>query len=333
MHVFKNNQIVFTGYRNKRDGLWDVPLPQQQQYMLHMTHNLPKEKEFDIDYPMSPLFENLNVIIRKDKTKNELIRYLHACCFSPQVSTFIKAISNGNFLSWPGLTEKLARKFLEPSIATAKGHLDKERKNLQSTRLTTQDEEKDFFPEPENPNLKTHEICAMLFPFSSKELAYADLTGRFPYRSTRGNQYILVIYDYDSNVILAEPLKSRVAREIKRGFLKLNETLARRGCQPKIYILDNEASNELKNSLLKYDIKYQLVPPHIHRRNAAECAIRTFKNHFSAGIATLDPKFPICEWDRLLPQAILTLNLLRNSRVNPKLSAWAYLHGNYDFNK
>ena len=84
---------------------------------------------------------------------------------------------------------------------------------------------------------------------------------------------------------------------------------------------------------MKYDIKYQLVPPHIHRRNAAERAIRTFKNHFSAGIATLDPKFPICEWDRLLPQAILTLNLLRNSRVNPKLSAWAYLHGNYDFNK
>ena len=114
IHVFKNNQIVLTGYRNKRDGLWDVPLPQQQQYMLHMTHNLPKEKEFDIDYPISPLFENLNVIIHKDKTKNELIRHLHACCFSPQVSTFIKATSNGNFLSWPGLTENLLEHFLNP---------------------------------------------------------------------------------------------------------------------------------------------------------------------------------------------------------------------------
>ena len=39
------------------------------------------------------------------------------------------------------------------------------------------------------------------------------------------------------------------------------------------------------------------------------------------------------EWDRLLPQAQLTLNLLRNSRINSKLSAYALLFGNFDFNK
>ena len=105
-----------------------------------------------------------------------------------------------------------------------------------------------------------------------------------------------------------------------------------KGNQPHLYILDNEASNELKNGLLKYNIDYQLVPPHLHRRNAAERAIRSFKNHFLAGLATVNTKFPIHEWDRLLPQALLTLNLLRNSRVNPKLSAWTYLHGIFDFN-
>ena len=39
------------------------------------------------------------------------------------------------------------------------------------------------------------------------------------------------------------------------------------------------------------------------------------------------------EWDRLLQQALITLNLLRSSRANPKLSAYAYLHGVFDFNK
>ena len=34
-----------------------------------------------------------------------------------------------------------------------------------------------------------------------------------------------------------------------------------------------------------------------------------------------------------MEQADLTLNLLRNSRVNPNLSSWAYLNGNHDFNK
>jgi hypothetical protein len=70
----------------------------------------------------------------------------------------------------------------------------------------------------------------------------------------------------------------------------------------------------------------------MHRRNAAERAIQSFKNHFLALLATCDPAFPVEEWDRLLEQCLLSLNLLHNSRVNPKLSSWAYLFGNFDFN-
>jgi hypothetical protein len=100
-----------------------------------------------------------------------------------------------------------------------------------------------------------------------------------------------------------------------------------------MYILDNEASAQLKQALAKYALTYQLVPPHLHRRNAAERAIRTFKNHLLACLATCDSDFPVSEWDRILFQVELTLNLLRSSRVNPKLSAYAYLNGNFDFNK
>ena len=39
------------------------------------------------------------------------------------------------------------------------------------------------------------------------------------------------------------------------------------------------------------------------------------------------------QWDRLIEKAELTINLLRNSKVNPALSAWAYYFGNHDFNK
>jgi hypothetical protein len=88
-----------------------------------------------------------------------------------------------------------------------------------------------------------------------------------------------------------------------------------------------------KKTLKKYQLEYQLVPPHLHRRNAAERAIHTYKNHLLACLATCDPNFPVSKWDRLFFQVGLTLNLLRSSRVNPKLSAYAYLHGNFDFNK
>ena len=97
--------------------------------------------------------------------------------------------------------------------------------------------------------------------------------------------------------------------------------------------MDNEASLELKSAIGKEAAEYQLVPPHVHRRNAAERAIRTFKNHLLACLATCDPEYPAFEWDRICFQCELTLNLLRSSRVNPRLSSYAYLFVNFDFNK
>ena len=70
----------------------------------------------------------------------------------------------------------------------------------------------------------------------------------------------------------------------------------------------------------------------MHCRNAAERAIRTFKNHCMAGFTACNKDFPLVEWDFLLPQDELTLNLLWMSWVNPKLLAHMYLFGNFNFN-
>jgi hypothetical protein len=80
-------------------------------------------------------------------------------------------------------------------------------------------------------------------------------------------------------------------------------------------------------------MSYQLVPPHCHRTNAAERAIRTFKEHFKAGLATVNPEFRAHLWDRLLPQTEITLNLLRSSRLHPQLSAATHYHGLIYYNK
>jgi hypothetical protein len=71
----------------------------------------------------------------------------------------------------------------------------------------------------------------------------------------------------------------------------------------------------------------------MHRRNVAERAIRTWKNHFVAGLCSTDTRFPMHLWDRLLEQASITLNLLRPSRRNPKISAYNMLEGTFDYNK
>jgi hypothetical protein len=38
-------------------------------------------------------------------------------------------------------------------------------------------------------------------------------------------------------------------------------------------------------------------------------------------------------WDRILPQAVITLNMLRTSRINPKLSATTHIFGQHDYNR
>jgi hypothetical protein len=43
--------------------------------------------------------------------------------------------------------------------------------------------------------------------------------------------------------------------------------------------------------------------------------------------------FPMHLWDRLLPQAILTLNMLLKSRINPKISAASHFDGQYEYNR
>jgi hypothetical protein len=81
------------------------------------------------------------------------------------------------------------------------------------------------------------------------------------------------------------------------------------------------------------DIDFQLAPPQIHRRNAAERAKRTFKNQFIAGLCSTNRDFPLNLWDKLLPQCLITLNLIRRSRINPQLSAQAHMHGAFYFNR
>jgi hypothetical protein len=162
---------------------------------------------------------------------------------------------------------------------------------------------------------------------------YTDQTGRFPVVSSKGNKYIIILYDYDRNVILAQPIKDRTAPELLRAFQVLEQELVARGLTPKLMELDNEASKLLKTFLHQQNITFKLIPPYSHRRNAAERAIRSSKDQLIAGLCSTDKSFPMHLRDRLLPQAVIILNMLIISRINPKLSASTKIDGQYDFNR
>jgi hypothetical protein len=115
------NAIILTGYRDPDTNLWKVPLQPTVPTDPDSTWILPRAQHHaNSAYHTS--------------TQTDLVTYLHAACGSPVPSTWIKAIRNGHFATWPGLTTKLVTEKLPKSISTVKGHLNRQRKNIRSTK-------------------------------------------------------------------------------------------------------------------------------------------------------------------------------------------------------
>ena len=70
----------------------------------------------------------------------------------------------------------------------------------------------------------------------------------------------------------------------------------------------------------------------MHRRNAAEREIRTFRAHFISILAGVDDEFLSHLWDLLVSQAEMTQNLLRPCTSNPTISKWETFYGKLYYN-
>ena len=73
-------------------------------------------------------------------------------------------------------------------------------------------------------------------------------------QSDRGINYILVAYHYDANNILTTPLKNRTGPCIISDKTKTHDKLKKQGLTPKLYIMDNEVSKDLKKYFEDSDI-------------------------------------------------------------------------------
>lgn len=335
VQIHQDGITIVQGHRITTNGLWTLNLESK------INHN----QEGQLPKPPGIQLHHLAYNAYETTTQRDLVRYLHQCCFSPTTSSWLAAIKAGFFATWPGLTCELVKKHLPKSDATVKGHLRQQYKNTRSTKpppndsrdapQTTRNTNDKFLEATSNnsDDQTTRTNNVFLHAFQPTGQIYTDQTGRFPVTSSRGNKYIMLLYDYDSNSITTEPMKSRSEAEMIRAYSKLHDHLVQCGLKPQLQKLDNEAPAGLKKFMKTNGIDYQLVPPHLHRRNAAERAISTFKDHFIAGLASTDGRWPMHLWCRLLPQCTMTLNMLRASRLNPKLSAEAQLNGIFDFNR
>ena len=73
-----------------------------------------------------------------------------------------------------------------------------------------------------------------------------DQTGCLPVTSSGGRKYLMVLYDYDSNAIIAEPLKLRSKQKLVRTYSALHNHISNRGITPHFQMLNNECPAGLK---------------------------------------------------------------------------------------
>ena len=233
-----NTLIVLEGTRTPSTQLWHIQLPEP------------------------PVTAQANIAVGS-ATATELVAFAHSALWSPALTTLATSLTKGYVANFPGLSSRTLRHNPPHSKATIKGHLDQSRKNQRSTKahLITPDAEPDSeldaeaFPASSPSGDRSH-FCytAVMEPTGQ---IYTDQTGKFVTPSSTGNNYLLVLYDYDSNAILAEPMKSRHATAILNAYKLIHAKLCAAGLRPKLQRLDNECSTVLKSCIgLQYSVSW-----------------------------------------------------------------------------
>ena len=186
-----------------------------------------------------------NSMIQLVHTNQDLIKYLHAESFIPVTSTFLQSIKRGHFWSWPNLTPKLVNKHLPNPMNTSQGHQRMQQNNIQSTKNPQIDKALPInipfgvSPSQEPSSPITNNMFIAIKSTYNVQKSYCAQTGAFPHMSTHENKYIMVLYNYNTNLILATPLPNRQAATITVGWKRLHEPLRHNGVAPKLHVLDN----------------------------------------------------------------------------------------------
>ena len=153
---------------------------------------------------------------------------------------------------------------------------------------------------------------------------FSDLTGRFPATAMDGSQYILLsIY---KTYIHLELLPNHTEASLILAYNNVHTWFATLGHYIRFQVLDNEAPKGLQLHFRAARIPYECVPPYNKRAIKAERAIQTFKRHFITILAGTHPSFPINFWHELIPQAEMTLNMMRPYADQPPISAYHGIH-------
>jgi hypothetical protein len=368
--VVYKGRVILRGYKEPSMHLWTLPITNEGMRTTPSQIDLPRPCPGigRVPHPSHAIYEGAS-FLHSIRTWANNVKFAHQSLCNPKISTLLKATRRGFLKGCPYISVKLINKYLNPSPATAEGHMKRPRHGIQSTTPKAGTAPAPhvpviMFPPVPMPSIHSNDSSVYIvhnpiegatephliisddddesivnifavgaFADKNNGIIYHDLTGSFTFMSLDGSVCFFVLNHYKSNCILPAPIAGLDDVSIFNAYKTQFEELAAKGCTPKLNVMDNQATKHIKKNLTENKCKLQLVEPHNHCVNAAERAIQTFKDAFIAALATTDSEFPLQLWDRLTPQVRDTLNHMRASQINPEILAYKALNRPYNCNR
>ena len=197
-------------------------------------------------------------------TRANKVKFAHQSLCNPKISTLLKATRKGFLKGCPNISEKLILKYLNPSPATAKGHMKQPRQGIQSTtpkkkplvQQDTQSLNQQIIPlqiqgetryQNVIPDNSANIFCFGAFANKRTGVMYNDMTGNFPFVSLDGSVCYLIIYHYETKSILATPITGLTSAIVFEAYKKQLEMLEEKGFKVKMNVMDNQATKNIKS--------------------------------------------------------------------------------------
>ncbi len=236
--VWYDGKLILVGPRNMSTDLWMLPFTNK------------------CDMSIPPAMPQTNMLIHPAlasfthsiRTRMNAIQFAHQSLGNPHISTLLKAVRHGFLNGCPNISKKLVLKYLNPSPATAKGHMKRPQHGVCSMTpkgtitadpgpviddtpiqlvppprsvVSNNKWDKWAMPPPgvqlPGPNIiiddDTDKSIANIFAFGAfadknSGIVCHDLTGLFLFMSLDDSVCFFVLYHYKSNCILADPIKA-----------------------------------------------------------------------------------------------------------------------------
>ena len=275
--VIYKGDIILRGLKDAATGLWTLPINSTKTALPRLSPGVNRAQDSVGIHPGVQLASFTHSV----RTRANGVKFAHQSLCNPKLSTLLKAVRRGFLKGCPNLSEKLILKYLNPSPATAKGHMKRPRHGIRSTcpgeapppnitaPVRLQAPTNAPLPIIPNPVIPPDEwlplpadiarlhpgpaiiadddesianvFCYGAFADHHSGVVYNNLTGNFPFVSYDGSVCFLVMYHYEANAIMATPISGLDDRSIFNAYKKNFEELKAKGFTPKLNVMDNQA--------------------------------------------------------------------------------------------